>query len=116
VVGRVIEGIEHLSSLPRAPGNGVYKDAADRTPILSVRLASDLPADQQPHFEYLSTQSASFPAMPICARTGMTISSRWPPLAPISARSRCPSAAIPQADGILHRSAAYRAQKPRLTH
>jgi peptidylprolyl isomerase len=60
VVGRVIEGIEHLSSLPRAPGNGVYKDAADRTPILSVRLASDLPADQQPHFEYLDTESASF--------------------------------------------------------
>jgi peptidylprolyl isomerase len=59
VVGRVIEGIE-LSSLPRAPGNGVYKDAADRTPILSIRLASDLPAEQQPHFEYLSTQSASF--------------------------------------------------------
>ncbi len=60
VVGRVIEGIEHLSSLPRAPGNGVYKDAADRTPIISVRLASELPADQQPHVEYLSTQSASF--------------------------------------------------------
>ncbi|WP_343613775.1 peptidylprolyl isomerase [Novosphingobium sp.] len=60
VVGRVIEGIEHLSSLPRAPGNGVYKDTADRTPILSIRLASDLPAEQQPHFEYLSTQSASF--------------------------------------------------------
>lgn len=60
VVGRVIEGIEHLSSLPRAPGNGVYKDAADRTPILSIRLASELPVDQQPHFDYLSTDSASF--------------------------------------------------------
>lgn len=60
VVGRVIEGIANLSSLPRAPGNGVYKDAADRTPILSVRLASELPADQQPHFEYLSTESADF--------------------------------------------------------
>ncbi len=60
VVGRVIEGIEHLSSLPRAPGNGVYKDAADRTPILSVRLASELSADQQPHFEFLSTESVSF--------------------------------------------------------
>lgn len=60
VVGRVIEGIEHLSALPRAPGNGVYKDAADRTPILSVRLASELPVDQQPHFDYLSTDSASF--------------------------------------------------------
>jgi hypothetical protein len=86
VVGRVIEGIVPLL-LPRAPGNGVYKDAADRTPILSVRLASDLPADQQPHSN-ISTQSAISPAMPICARTGMMISSRWPPMAPISARSR----------------------------
>ncbi|MDE1915670.1 MAG: peptidylprolyl isomerase [Sphingomonadales bacterium] len=60
VVGRVIEGIANLSSLPRAPGNGVYKDIADRTPILSVRLASELPADQQPHFEYLSTDSSDF--------------------------------------------------------
>jgi peptidylprolyl isomerase len=60
VVGRVIEGIANLSALPRAPGNGVYKDTADRTPILSVRLASELPADQQPHFEYLSTESADF--------------------------------------------------------
>ena len=60
VVGRVIEGIANLSALPRAPGDGVYKDAAERTPILSVRLASELPADQQPHFEYLSTQSPDF--------------------------------------------------------
>lgn len=60
VVGRVVEGIQFLSALPRAPGNGVYKDAADRTPILSVRLASDLPADQQPHMDYLSTESTDF--------------------------------------------------------
>jgi peptidylprolyl isomerase len=60
VVGRVVEGIANLSALPRAPGNGVYKDAADRTPILSVRLASDLPADQQPQMEYLSTESTDF--------------------------------------------------------
>jgi hypothetical protein len=52
VVGRVVEGIQFLSALPRAPGNGVYKDPADRTPILSVRLASDLPADQQPHWNF----------------------------------------------------------------
>jgi peptidylprolyl isomerase len=60
VVGRVVEGIQFLSALPRAPGNGVYKDAADRTPILSVRLASDLPAEQQPHMEFLSTESTDF--------------------------------------------------------
>jgi peptidylprolyl isomerase len=99
VVGRVIEGIEHLSSLPRAPGNGVYKDAADRTPILSVRLASDLPADQQPHFEYLSTQSASF------ARYADLRAHRHDDFIKVAANGAdicsipCPSAAIPQADG-----------------
>ncbi|WDF73035.1 peptidylprolyl isomerase [Novosphingobium sp. KACC 22771] len=60
VVGRVIEGIEHLSSLPRAPGNGMYNDKAKNTPILSIRLGSELPPAQQPHFEYLSSASASF--------------------------------------------------------
>jgi peptidylprolyl isomerase len=60
VVGRVIEGIEHLSSLPRAPGNGMYNDKAKNTPILWVRLASELPPSEQPRLQYLSTQSASF--------------------------------------------------------
>jgi len=60
VVGRVIEGIEHLSSLPRAPGNGMYNDKAKNTPIQTIRLASQLPQADQPRFQYLSTQSQSF--------------------------------------------------------
>lgn len=61
VVGRVIEGIEHLSSLPRGSGAlGFYGDAAERVPILSVRIASDLPAVDRPVLEYLSTESDSF--------------------------------------------------------
>lgn len=61
LVGRVISGIEHLSSLPRGTGAlGVYEDAGERVPIVSIRLASDLPAAAQPKFEYLSTESASF--------------------------------------------------------
>ncbi|MGX7896985.1 peptidylprolyl isomerase [Tsuneonella sp. HG222] len=62
VVGRVIEGIEHLSTLPRGPSatNGVYDDAAQRTPILSARLANDM-ADGAPlRFEYLDSASDSF--------------------------------------------------------
>jgi cyclophilin family peptidyl-prolyl cis-trans isomerase len=59
LVGRVIEGIEHLSSLPRGTGAlGFYEKEDERVPILSVRIgdaASDVPA-----FEYLSTESASF--------------------------------------------------------
>ena len=61
VVGRVISGIEHLSSLPRGTGDlGFYEDAAERVPIVSIRLATDLPAADRPKFEYLSTDSDSF--------------------------------------------------------
>lgn len=63
LVGRVIEGIEHLSSLPRGHGAlGFYDvDKGDRrVPITSIRLATELPAAEQPKFEYLSTESASF--------------------------------------------------------
>jgi peptidylprolyl isomerase len=63
LVGRVIEGIEHLSALPRGKGAlGFYaaEEAYKRTPIISVRVASDLPRDKQPRFEYLSTESATF--------------------------------------------------------
>jgi len=61
VIGRVIEGIEHLSSLPRgSEALGFYKTAAERSPIVSIRLASELPPAEQPRFEHLSTGSASF--------------------------------------------------------
>jgi peptidylprolyl isomerase len=61
LVGRVIEGIEHLSSLPRGKGAlGFYEDPARRVPIQSIRVASDLPAAEQPRFEYLSSESESF--------------------------------------------------------
>ena len=61
VVGRVIEGIEHLSTLPRGKGEaGVYDDAALRVPIVSVRLGSEVADFSQPTFEYLATDSDSF--------------------------------------------------------
>ncbi len=63
LVGRVIEGMQHLSSLPRGSGAlGFYtaEEAGKRTPILSVRVASDLAAGEQPKFEYLSTESDTF--------------------------------------------------------
>src|SRR3546814_1513538 len=45
VVGRVISGIEHLSSLPRGTeALGFYKTEAERTPIASIRIASELPS------------------------------------------------------------------------
>ncbi len=63
LVGRVVEGMENLSTLPRGHGALGFYDLAkgdERVPILSVRLASDLPAVDQPHLQYLSTESASF--------------------------------------------------------
>ena len=61
VVGRVIEGIEHLSTLPRGKGEaGVYDDPALRVPIVSVRLGNEVPEFPQPVFEYLASDSASF--------------------------------------------------------
>ncbi|WP_089217121.1 peptidylprolyl isomerase [Sphingopyxis indica] len=61
LIGRVVSGIEHLSSLPRGTGPlGFYADPAQRVPIASVRLASDLPEVGRPAFEYLSTESDSF--------------------------------------------------------
>ena len=61
VVGRVISGIEHLSSLPRGTGAlGFYETEAERVPIRSIRIASELRTSEQPRFEYLSTESSSF--------------------------------------------------------
>lgn len=61
LIGRVVRGIEYLSSLPRGTGPlGFYEDPAQRVPIASVRLASDLPQSGRPAFEYLSTESDSF--------------------------------------------------------
>jgi peptidylprolyl isomerase len=61
VVGRVIEGIEHLATLPRGKGEaGVYDDPNLRVPIVSVRLGDELPPAEQPRFEYLGSDTASF--------------------------------------------------------
>ncbi|WP_137869474.1 peptidylprolyl isomerase [Sphingopyxis sp. 2PD] len=61
LVGRVVSGIEHFSSLPRGTGAlGFYETEAERVPIASIRIASELPVADQPRFEYLSTESDSF--------------------------------------------------------
>ncbi len=61
VVGRVIEGMEFLSTLPRGPGDlGVYESRQEDTPIVSVQLASDHRAGATFAYEYLDTASESF--------------------------------------------------------
>jgi peptidylprolyl isomerase len=61
LVGRVIEGIEHLSSLPRGSAPlGFYADPAQHVPIRSLRLAATLPEAERPRRERLRTDSPSF--------------------------------------------------------
>jgi peptidylprolyl isomerase len=61
VVGRIIDGMDKLSALPRGTeALGFYKDKAMYVPIARVRLARDLPAAQRPSYEYMDTMSPSF--------------------------------------------------------
>jgi peptidylprolyl isomerase len=63
VVGRVVEGIENLSSLPRGTeALGFYKERSSDVPIAQVRLAADIPAAERPSFQYMDTASPSFAA------------------------------------------------------
>lgn len=63
VVGRVVEGMEALTTLPRGTGDlGFYKTEGERSPIVSARLASDLPAAMRPHFQYRATANPRFAA------------------------------------------------------
>lgn len=62
-VGRVVSGIENLSSLPRGTeALGFYKERSMDVPIASVRLASTMPEAERPKFEYLDEKSRSFAA------------------------------------------------------
>jgi len=61
VVGRVVDGIDRLSSLPRGTGDlGFYKERSEDTPIVRARLASQISAGERPSYQYLDTRSASF--------------------------------------------------------
>lgn len=61
VVGRVIDGIDKLSSLPRGTeALGFYKDKLQNAPIASVQLASEIPPGQRPAYEVMDTGSAAF--------------------------------------------------------
>ncbi|QDP20557.1 peptidylprolyl isomerase [Sphingomonas xanthus] len=62
-VGRVVSGIEHLSSLPRGTeALGFYKERASDVPIVNVQMASTIAEDERPRFEYLDEKSQSFAA------------------------------------------------------
>jgi peptidylprolyl isomerase len=61
VIGRIVQGIEHMSSLPRGTeALGFYKERTSDVPIAGAKLASDIAAAERPRFEYLT--GASFGA------------------------------------------------------
>lgn len=63
LVGRVVQGIELLSTLPRGTGAlGFYESAEERVPIRSIRLAAELPAEQQTRLRLLRTDTPLFAA------------------------------------------------------
>lgn len=63
LVGRVLKGMELLSSIKRGPDPmGFYENPAERTPITSIQLASELPADQRVPLQVLRTDSKTFTA------------------------------------------------------
>ena len=64
VVGRVVQGMETLSSLRRGAGAaGFYETPAEGQAIRSMRVTGDLPAAQQARLQALRTDSASFAAL-----------------------------------------------------
>src|SRR6201996_4154876 len=67
LVGRVVQGMELLSSLPRGGGAqgaymGFYQSPSEYTKIRGIHLASELPADQRLPLQFLKTGTASFKA------------------------------------------------------
>lgn len=63
LVGRVLQGMEHLTTLPRGSGPlGFYTEEETSTPIRALRLASELPEAERHRIEVMRTDSASFTA------------------------------------------------------
>lgn len=70
MLGRVVAGMEHLTTLPRGTGNlGFYETPEERVPIVSARVGSDLPPEQRIQLELLRTDSDSFRDYVLAYRT-----------------------------------------------
>lgn len=61
VVGRVMQGMELLTTLPRGTGPlGFYEKAEERTPIKSMKIAADVPEAERSKLEIIRTDTATF--------------------------------------------------------
>lgn len=63
LVGRVVQGMDLLSALPRGSGPlGFYEKPEQRLPIKSMRVAADVPASQRTDLEVMRTDTPTFTA------------------------------------------------------
>jgi peptidylprolyl isomerase len=64
LVGRVVQGMELLSVLPRGTGPlGFYEQPSQHVPITSMRVAIDVPEAERERIEVLRTDTATFAAL-----------------------------------------------------
>jgi len=64
LVGRVVKGVELLSSLPRgSAAMGFYAKNEKPLPIKSIRVAADVPAAERSNLEVIRTDTATFTAL-----------------------------------------------------
>ena len=64
LVGRVVQGMERLATLPRGSGPlGFYERPAQHVPIRRVRVAADVPELERSRLEVLRTDTATFAAL-----------------------------------------------------
>jgi len=70
LLGRAVQGMEHLSTLPRGSGPlGFYERPEQYVPIVSLRVAADLPAAERTDLELLRTDTPTFAAFVAARRT-----------------------------------------------
>jgi len=61
LIGRVVDGMPHLSTLPRGGGPlGFYESPEERAPVVRMRVAADVPAGERAPLELLRTDSQAF--------------------------------------------------------
>jgi len=64
VVGRVLQGMQWLSALPRGTADmGFYAEAAQRSAIRRVRLVADIPVGERPALEIMRTDTPTWQAL-----------------------------------------------------
>jgi len=64
LLGRVLQGMERLSTLPRGTGAmGFYESTSERAAIRAIRIAADVPEAERTPLEVLRTDTSTFEAL-----------------------------------------------------